>query len=237
MKLHHMKKLAAVAIVFSTALFYQNFSFENGWKVNLIPIDEQARASHAKELLGKKYQGSAAQLVERSNSLGIAIFNEVYMNLPKKHKKSAVSLSTAILKESEKHSFDPVFVLAVIKTESSFNPMARGSAGEIGLMQIKPDTAAWIAKKFKITWKGPKTLENPVMNVRIGVAYMNYLREKFDRHANMYVSAYNMGARQVFRMYASEQKPKEYSLRVMRHYNETYKRLAAATTMSLIAIN
>jgi soluble lytic murein transglycosylase len=237
MKLHKLKKLVAVLLVLATGFLYQNFTFENGWKISLIPINEKARSTHAKELLGSKYKGSPAQLVENANSLGIAIFNVVYSSLPKKHKKVAVNLAAAILKESEKHSFDPVFVLAIIKTESSFNPLARGSVGEIGLMQLKPTTAAWIAKKFKIPWKGPKTLENPIMNVRIGVAYMNYLREKFDRHANMYVSAYNMGAGRVFRMYASEQKPKEYSLRVMKHYYETYRRLAAATTMSLIAIN
>ena len=30
---------------------------------------------------------------------------------------------------------------AVVRVESNFNPKARGSAGEIGLMQIKPATA------------------------------------------------------------------------------------------------
>ena len=148
-----------------------------------------------------------------------------------------VALSTTILKEAEKYQIDPVFVVAVIKTESAFNPLALGTHGEIGLMQIKPDTAKWIAEKANIPWKGPKTLENPSMNVRIGMAYFNYLRESFDGHANKYVSAYNMGALNVRRKYSSGEAPKEYSTRVMRNYNETYKRLSAATTLNLLAGN
>jgi soluble lytic murein transglycosylase len=167
----------------------------------------------------------------------MAIFNDVYRNLPRKYKGSAVTLSSTILKESEKYEIDPVFIVAVIKTESAFNPIARGTHGEIGLMQIKPDTAEWIAAKANIPWHGPKTLENPAVNVRIGMAYFNYLRESFDGHANKYVAAYNMGALNVRRKYSSGEAPKEYASRVMRNYNEAYKRLSAATTLSLLAGN
>lgn len=232
-----MNKYSTIALLVLTALIYQNFDFADGWKVNLIPINEKARATHAKELMGKRYDGSAAQVVEKANSLGMAIFNEVYKSLPKKHKAAAVDLSSTILQEAEKYEVDPVFVLAVIKTESSFNPLAKGGAGEIGLMQLKPDTAEWIAKKYGIKWKGPKTLENPSSNVRIGMAYFDYLRDRFDGHANKYVSAYNMGAGRVLRLYASETTPKEYSSRVMKNYSTFYQRLAAATTLSLIAGN
>lgn len=231
------KKLSVVAGLVVVSLAYQNFTFSDGFKMNLIPVNERARAHHARELLGKSYSGSPAQMVENANSLGMAIFNDVYRSLPKKFKSHAVELASAILNESENHEIDPVFVMAVIKTESSFNPLARGSAGEIGLMQLKPDTAKWIAQKFKIPWKGPKTLENPRMNVRIGIAYLDYLRDRFDGHALKYVSAYNMGVGKVCRMYAEEKKPQDYSLRVMKNYRDAYRRLAAATTLSLIAGN
>lgn len=232
-----MNKYSSIALLVLTALIYQNFDFADGWKVNLIPINEKSRALHAKELLGRRYDGSAAQVVEKANSLGMAIFNEVYKSLPKKHRHAAVELTSTILLESEKYEVDPVFVLAVIKTESSFNPLARGGVGEIGLMQLKPDTAEWIAKKYKIKWKGPKTLENPSANVEIGMAYFDYLRNRFDGHANKYVSAYNMGAGRVLRLYASETTPRTYSTKVMKNYSNFYQRLAAATTLSLIAGN
>lgn len=231
-----MKKMAALSSLVILACIYQNFDFVDAWKVNLIPINERARSLHARELLGKSYTGSNAQLVENANALGMSIFNDVYRSLPKKYKGYSIDLTTRILELSEKYEVDPVFVLAIIKTESSFNPKARGGAGEIGLMQLKPDTAEWVANKNGIKWTGAKSLENPVVNVTLGMAYFNMLRDKFDGHANKYISSYNMGAAKVCRLYASETTPREYSMKVMKHYNNTYKRLAAETTLSLIAI-
>jgi soluble lytic murein transglycosylase len=231
------KRLSLLSVMMLTIMLYQNFDFADGWQVSLIPLNEKIRSAHAKELLGKGYARSPARQVENVSTLGMAIFNDVYRNLPKKYRGTAVDLSTTILRESEKYEIDPVFVVAVIKTESSFNPTARGSHGEIGLMQLKPDTARWIAEKVKLPWHGPKTLENPSMNVRLGLAYFNYLRYRFDGHANKYVSAYNMGALNVDRKYSAGEAPKEYSTRVMRNYNETYKRLSVATTLNLLAGN
>jgi len=231
------KKMGAASALILTILCYQNFNFADAWKVNLIPLNEKARQAHAKELLGKLYKRSPASLVENNQTLGMAILNDVHKNLPKKYKSIAIDLSATILQESEKYEIDPVFVVAVIRTESSFNPMARGRHGEIGLMQIKPDTAKWIAEKAKIPWRGAKSLENPSINVRIGIAYLNYLRDRFDGHANKYLSAYNMGYAKVCRMYANEITPQQYSSKVMKHYNEAYRRLATATTLSLFAGN
>jgi hypothetical protein len=62
------------------------------------------------------------------------------------------------------------------------------------------------------------------------------LRDRFDGHANKYISSYNIGPLKVSRLYASASTPKDYSLKVMKNYNSTYNRLAAETTLSLIAI-
>lgn len=231
------KKVGVLAGMVLTILCYQNFNFADAWKTNLLPLNEQARQEHAKELLGKHYNKSAARLVENNASLGMAILNDVHKHLPKKYKEVAIDLSATILQEAEKYEIDPVFIMAVIRTESSFNPVVRGRHGEIGLMQLKPDTAQWIAEKYKIAWKGPKTLEDPQMNVRIGMAYFDYLRDRFDGHANKYLSAYNMGYANVCRLYAKDIVPQIYSGKVMKNYNDAYKRLATATTLSLLAGN
>lgn len=56
---------------------------------------------------------------------------------------------------------------AVIRVESNYNPKARGSAGEIGLMQIKPATARMMG------YDGGRTgLFDPETNIKFGMKYL-----------------------------------------------------------------
>ena len=57
--------------------------------------------------------------------------------------------------------------LAVVQVESNFNPRARGRAGEVGLMQIKPATARGIGYKGSV-----KALYNPSTNLAWGMKYL-----------------------------------------------------------------
>ena len=57
--------------------------------------------------------------------------------------------------------------LAVVQVESNFNPRARGRAGEVGLMQIKPATARGIGYKGSV-----KGLYNPDTNLAWGMKYL-----------------------------------------------------------------
>lgn len=233
----HQKQMATLAAILLSALLFQNFDFAEGWSWDFGPLKEEMRQAHARELLGKHYDGSYAQQVEHSPALSLAIYNEVYRSLPSKYKNRSAEVARSILKDSSFYEIDPVFVMAVIHTESSFNPLARGPVGEIGLMQLRPTTAEWIAKMYGLSYQGNKTLENPVENVKFGIAYFHWLRTKFDGYANKYLSAYNMGAAKVAQLYAQEKKPKDYSQKVMKHYRATYARLAVATNASLIADN
>jgi soluble lytic murein transglycosylase-like protein len=61
---------------------------------------------------------------------------------------------------------------AVVRIESNFNPKARGSAGEIGLMQIKPATAR------SMGYSGSKKgLYDPETNIRYGMKYLSMAHE------------------------------------------------------------
>jgi hypothetical protein len=92
------------------------------------------------------------------------------------------------------HRFDPAFILALIHVESGFKVGARSSAGAIGLLQLMPATAEFIAKKWGITYQGPSDLFNPHKNLSLGLAYLAYLRDLFpDRSHFFLLAAYNMG--------------------------------------------
>jgi soluble lytic murein transglycosylase len=112
--------------------------------------------------------------------------------------------------------------MTVIENESSFNPKIRGTSGEIGLMQVLPRTAEWIARRVGIKWKGEKTLEDPVTNIRIGSAHLAQLREEFKSQGQLYLAAYNMGSGNVQRALAKQVWPKDYPVRVMSRYLKFY---------------
>lgn len=56
---------------------------------------------------------------------------------------------------------------AIVRVESNFNPSARGRAGEVGLMQIKPRTARGIGFSGST-----RALYNPDTNLRYGMRYL-----------------------------------------------------------------
>ena len=188
-------------------------------------LKKSIRLNHAKELLGKHYQKSIVRHGEDSFTQGLVLKDSVSEKLPATWKKDAEIIANTIEQESFKYEFDPFFLYAVIENESSFNPEAIGTSGEIGLMQIRPETAKWVAKKFDLAWAGKKSLRDPAQNIRIGAAFMSYLRKKFDSHGRLYLAAYNMGLGAVKKALRHHIWPKDYPVAVMKRYVDMYRRL------------
>ena len=129
--------------------------------VNLPPISENSRILQAKEILGNRnFKKSHASKAQEKKFLNLRVYHLLSAQLPKKYKNKAQSLTKKIIQLCEKNNLDPIFILAIMKTESSFNPDAIGGAGEIGLMQLMPDTAAWLAGKFNLKYKNLKDLKD-----------------------------------------------------------------------------
>jgi soluble lytic murein transglycosylase len=192
---------------------------------SIASIKNELRVDHARELLGKFYKKSVVSKFEQKKDLEKTLTKIVKERLPKKYKHQAMRVSSAIIREASKHGMDPYFVSAVISGESSFNPIAVGPVGEIGLMQIRPTTGEWIAKRIKLPWKGEKTLRDPVSNIKLGTAYIAWLREKFSGHSQLYLAAYNMGARSVKNAVGRNVWPKDYPRHVMKRYIALYREI------------
>jgi soluble lytic murein transglycosylase len=186
---------------------------------------------HAKELLGKRYKKSIVSQDMTEEDITNKIHSIVENGLPKAYKSRALSVSKAIIEESAKYALDPFFVLAVISGESSFNPLAVGPVGEIGMMQIRPSTGKWMAEIIKSKWGGEKTLRDPVTNIKLGVAYLSWLRAKFDGHSQLYLAAYNMGPKAVKNAVSKAIYPKDYPIHVMKRYIAFYKEIGKPNTL------
>jgi len=102
-------------------------------------------------------------------------------------------LAMSIVLESKRANFDPLFVAAVIKSESTFNKSAISNVGALGLMQILPDTGKYISQKNEIDWLGAGKLKDPSYNIRLGIAYLKYLENYFGSNREHILVAYNWG--------------------------------------------
>lgn len=99
---------------------------------------------------------------------------------------------STIMTASAHYQVSPHLVLAVIEIESGYNPHAVSPVGAMGLMQLMPGTGAEVAERTGEVWRGTSTLFDPEANIRLGVAY---LRELIDRYESIRIAlaAYNWG--------------------------------------------
>lgn len=189
---------------------------------------QEARIQHAQELLGRAFHSKVKKNEMSAEQIEKFVKETTARFLPKKFKSQSSKTASAILKAAAEYRMDPVFLMAVIQNESSFNPERKGSVGEIGLMQIRPATAEWIANLYKIPYSGEKSLFDPAQNVKIGAAFLDKLRDQFDSESALYVSAYNIGAQKVRNMVKQQVQPKEYVQAVMKRYLAMYSAIKSA---------
>lgn len=99
---------------------------------------------------------------------------------------------------------DPALIFAFARQESGFHAKAKSGAGALGIMQIMPETANYIAKKSATKFlpipKGSfqsarHPLSEPVANITLGQSYIAYLLRNKAVNGNLFylAAAYNAG--------------------------------------------
>jgi soluble lytic murein transglycosylase len=92
---------------------------------------------------------------------------------------------------------DPLLVAAIVRVESKFKETNVSRAGAIGLMQLMPDTAEWIAEQSGLAYNNPQDLAQPGVNIRLGSWYVAYLEKRFNGNRIAAIAAYNSGPSRV----------------------------------------
>lgn len=131
---------------------------------------------------------------------------------------------------------DPYLALAISKVESNFQAEVVSPAGAVGIMQLMPETGAWLAEKGGYEF-AEDMLTDPEYNVRQGCQYLRYLLEYWDWDVCLAVASYNAGQTKVSAWLAdgvwdgteanAKQIPfdetRDYVRRVLAVYNEYHK--------------
>ena len=125
---------------------------------------------------------SAGSGVSTYSGLGIKSLSSQRANAKRRAKRRSrpvvakmppEKLDKLIAKHAKEHGVPVKLARAVVQVESNYNPNARGAVGEVGLMQLRPQTARGMGYKGSM-----KKLHNPDTNLAYG---MKYLGEAYRR--------------------------------------------------------
>ena len=90
------------------------------------------------------------------------------------------------------------YSMAISRQESAWNPKIRSPVGASGLMQVMPATAAHTVKMFPVSgYNNSSQLLDPLMNIQIGMQYLDYVYRQFDQNRIYSSAAYNAGPARV----------------------------------------
>jgi soluble lytic murein transglycosylase len=107
-------------------------------------------------------------------------------------KRYVVPFSEALFGAAKDHGLEPALVAGLTRQESQFAPDVVSSAGAIGLMQLMPNTAKWVAKKMSRTYDR-LALEDPATNAQFGAFYLRTVMDGLAGSPVLGLAAYNAG--------------------------------------------
>ena len=159
------------------------------------------------------------QFIASSSSEDV-IFLKITILKPEIDSTLARDIARHIHKYCEQYGRDPNLVLAMVSTESDFNPRARSSVGALGLMQVMPQ------------WKKVLGIEGDLtdieVSIKVGLQILGFYSEMY-RDVEMTLTAYNRGPGPVdFALMKGRDPRNKYAPRVLGTYNKL-KRLTVRT--------
>jgi soluble lytic murein transglycosylase len=106
---------------------------------------------------------------------------------------------TAILSAAKSRKLDPRFILALIKQESVFKPLAKSPAGARGLLQLTMDAAQKYGPGAGFNSVRESQLYQPDTSIMLGAEYIEHLTSMFPGMLEPVAASYNGGEDNVAR--------------------------------------
>src|SRR5262245_46544817 len=132
------------------------------------------------------------------------------------HTTAGTELERAVTRAAKQHRLHPALLLAVMKAESSFNPIVVSKAGAVGLMQLVPETAMR---------HGVQNLYDTNENVAGGARHLRYLLDRFHGNTRLALAAYNAGEGKVdrYKQIPPYKETRHYVQKVLSYYRDYRK--------------
>lgn len=91
------------------------------------------------------------------------------------------------------YGFDPLLMLSLMRQESLFNANATSIADAMGLTQVIPSTAQYIASELAWVNFEERDLYRPYVGIAFGAFYLHEQIQRFDGNQAVALAAYNAG--------------------------------------------
>ncbi|MDA3131835.1 membrane-bound lytic murein transglycosylase MltC [Atlantibacter subterraneus] len=150
----------------------------------------------------------------KSRSNGLRVIYSITINLVPNHlDKRAHKYVGMVRQAARKYGVDESLILAIMQTESSFNPYAVSRSDALGLMQVVQHTAGKdvFRSQGKSGTPSRSYLFDPQSNIDTGTAYLAMLNNVYlggiqNPTSRRYavITAYNGGAGSVLRVFSSD---------------------------------
>ena len=184
----------------------------------------RSEASIVSTTMREGLKGVAAEVHQLNQSVSYSTEEEIiFLKILYMHQgsppikiKQARQIATAVHTNCQRFKRDPDFVLAIMASESNFNPKAVSNMGAIGLMQVMPQ------------WNDILRLEGDLndinTNIHHGLLVYGFYENMY-KDVNLALSAYNRGPGKVDSDLMRGKNPARngYADGVLRHYNKLKK--------------
>ncbi len=146
----------------------------------------------ASQRLAKLAGPSRAEIVAKREERVNTAINSVADTYPAPYRQ-------AILSAAKSRKLDPRFILALIRQESVFKPLAKSPAGARGLLQLTMDAAQKYGPGAGLNALRENQLYQPETSITVGAEYLEYLSNMFPKMLEPVAASYNGGEDNVAR--------------------------------------
>ena len=121
--------------------------------------------------------------INTAASTGRAAFNQLY---PK-------PFAQEIGRAADTAQLSRNWIFGLIRQESRFISLALSKAGALGLMQVMPATARWVAKQTGMSGYRSNQISDIETNLFLGTQYLRLVRENVSPNVTLATASYNAG--------------------------------------------
>lgn len=185
---------------FEAAIDLLRLGFSSEATAELLRIDRSARGEdsrdaalaivHLLDRAGSRQAAHQIARVELAEVLASGFSEETALTFQLAY---PLAYRDLVVSNARKNRLPPDLLQALMREESSLDPLVVSWAGAVGLTQLMLSTARSVAKRLGIGQVTTRTLKDPAVNVRIGTAYLGSLLQRYKGSPVLACAGYNAG--------------------------------------------